>query len=122
VAIAYSFVRWRPFRVEISGPSMSPVLEPGDFALAVRPGRLRRGDVVVIGHPRKPGLEMVKRIAGLPRELVPDGRILEPGQWWVEGDNPDQSTDSRHFGPVTRGLIKAKVRLVYWPPARRRFL
>ncbi len=101
---------------------MSPTLEPGDFALAVRPSLIRRGDVVVIEHPRKPGLEMVKRITGLPDELVPDGRILEPEEWWVEGDNPGQSTDSRHFGPVPRELIKAKVRLVYWPPARRRML
>jgi hypothetical protein len=40
----------------------------------------------------------------------------------VEGDNPDLSTDSRHFGPVTSDRIRAKVRLIYWPPSRRRFL
>ncbi|MEW6059055.1 MAG: S26 family signal peptidase [Actinomycetota bacterium] len=122
VGVAYSFVRWRPFRVEVSGPSMAPTLLPGDFALAVKPGRLRRGDVVVLEHPKRSGLEMVKRITGLPDELAPDGRILELDEWWVEGDNPDGSTDSRHFGPVRRDLIKAKVRLVYWPPSRRRLL
>jgi signal peptidase I len=122
VAIAYSFVRWRPFRVEISGPSMAPALLPGDWALAVQTGRLRRGDVVVFEHPEWPGLEMVKRVVVLPDELAPDGRILGLGEWWLEGDNPAQSTDSRHFGPVSRELIKAKVRLVYWPPARRRIL
>ncbi len=101
---------------------MSPTLEPGDFALAVVPGRLRRGDVVVIEHPERPGFEMLKRIAGLPDELTPDGAILELDEYWVEGDNPEASTDSRHFGPVRRELVKARVRLVFWPMARRRLL
>jgi type IV secretory pathway protease TraF len=122
VGIAYSFVRWKPFRVEINGPSMSPTLLPGDWALAVKPGRLHRGDIVVVEHPEHRGFEMVKRIVGLPDELAPNGRILGPGEWWVVGDDQRLSTDSRHFGPVTRGHVKAKVRLVYWPPSRRRIL
>lgn len=122
VGVAYSFLRWKPFRVEISGPSMAPTLLPGDWALAVKPGRIARGDVVVIEHPERPGFEMVKRVTGIPDELAPDGRILGEDEWWVEGDNPGASTDSRHFGPVTSDNVKAKVRLVYWPPSRRRSL
>ena len=101
---------------------MSPALEPGDFALATSAGQLHHGDVVVIEHPRRPGFEMVKRVAGLPGDLAPDGRVLGAGELWVEGDNPSASTDSRHFGSVRRELVKAKVRLVWWPPARRRLL
>jgi len=101
---------------------MAPTLVPGDWALAVAPGKLRRWDLVVVEHPSRPGFELVKRITGIADELAPDGRILETGEWWVEGDNPDLSTDSRHFGPVTSDRIRAKVRLIYWPPSRRRFL
>lgn len=122
VAFAYSFLRWKPFKVEVRGPSMAPTLVPGDWALAVAPGRLRRWDVIVVEHPSRPGFELVKRITGIADELAPDGRILETGEWWVEGDNPDLSTDSRHFGPVTSDGIRAKVRLIYWPPSRRRLL
>ena len=122
VAFAYSFLRWKPFKVEVRGPSMAPTLVPGDWALAVAPGRLRRWDVIVVEHPSRPGFELVKRITGIADELTPDGRILETGEWWVEGDNPDLSTDSRHFGPITSDRIRAKVRLIYWPPSRRRFL
>jgi signal peptidase I len=122
IALAYSAVRWKPFRVEIAGPSMAPTLLPGDWALAVKPGRLRRGDVVVVEHPDRPGLELVKRVVGVPDELAPDGSILEAGEWWVEGDSPGESTDSRHFGAVRTTGIKAKVRLIYWPPSRRRLL
>lgn len=108
--------------MEISGPSMAPTLLPGDWALAVKPGRIARGDVVVIEHPERPGFEMVKRVTGIPDALAPDGRILGEDEWWVEGDNPGASTDSRRFGPVTSDNVKAKVRLVYWPPSRRGLL
>jgi hypothetical protein len=32
------------------------------------------------------------------------------------------STDSRHFGPVRREQLKAKVLLIYWPNDRRKLL
>ena len=101
---------------------MAPALEPGDWALAVAPGRLHRGDVVVLEHPRRAGSEMVKRIVGLPGDLAADGRLLRAGEFWVEGDNPAASTDSRLFGPVMREHVKARVRLIYWPTGRRRIL
>jgi nickel-type superoxide dismutase maturation protease len=120
--IAAAFLRWRPFRVEIEGPSMSPTLEPGDWALAVAVGRLRRRDVVVIEHPTRPGFEVVKRIIALPGELTSVGRLLRSDEFWVEGDNRGASTDSRQFGPVTRDRVRARIRLVYWPVSRRRIL
>jgi hypothetical protein len=122
MGLAYSFVRWKPYRVEIAGSSMAPTLLPGDWALGVAPGRLRRWDVVVVEHPNRPGFEMVKRIVGIPDELAPSGAILERDEWWVEGDAPAESTDSRHFGPVRTEHVKARIRLIYWPPSRRRRL
>jgi type IV secretory pathway protease TraF len=121
-AAAWAFLRWKPFRVEIAGPSMRPALEPGEWALAVSTPRLRRGAVVVVEHPRRPGFEMVKRLVGVPGDRAPDGRVLGADEFWVEGDATEISTDSRHFGPVGRRDVKAAVRLVYWPLDRRRVL
>jgi type IV secretory pathway protease TraF len=74
---------------------------------------------VVVEHPGRPGYEMVKRITGVPKGRIGD-RTLADDELWVEGDREDASTDSRHFGPVRREQVKAKVVLVYWPKDRRR--
>jgi signal peptidase I len=122
-AIVAAFLRWKPFRVEVEGASMVPTLLPGDWALAVGARRLRRGDVVVVEHPGRPGYEMVKRLSGLPGDRVgTEGRVLGENEWWVEGDHEVGSTDSRQFGPVSREELKAKVLLVYWPAERRRLV
>lgn len=118
-AIAVALLRWRPTRVEIQGASMAPTLLPGDWALAVARRRTGRGDVVVVEHPGRPGYEMVKRVTALPGERV-GVRTLEDDEYWIEGDREDASTDSRHFGPVRREQLKARVLLVYWPKERRR--
>lgn len=98
---------------------MVPELSPGDWALAVETRRIRTGDIVVVEHPDRAELEMVKRIVADPGLPAPDGRILDPDEFWVEGDQAGRSTDSRRFGSVRRSGIKAKVLLVYWPPERR---
>jgi inner membrane protease subunit 1 len=120
-AAAYGFLRWRPFRVEVSGPSMRPTLEPGDWAVATTPGRVRPGDVVVIEHPGRPGFEMVKRVVRAPSGRAPDGRLLRE-EVWVEGDDPARATDSRTFGAVPMGLVRGRVRAVWWPPSHVRVL
>ena len=98
---------------------MAPTLVPGDWALVATRSSYRRGHVVVVEHPRRPGYEMVKRLVGLPGDRVA-GRTLAVGEHWVEGDDELASTDSRQFGPVRGGAMKARVLLVYWPPERRR--
>lgn len=98
---------------------MAPTLLPGDWALAVRRRRFRPGDVVVVEHPGRPGYEMVKRVTAVPGEVVAQ-RTLAADEFWVEGDRQDASTDSRHFGPVRREHLKARVLLIYWPKTRRR--
>ena len=83
---------------------------------------MSRDDVVVVEHPGRPGYEMVKRLVALPGDTVQKDRVLGAGEFWVEGDHPQSSTDSRQFGPVGAEEIKARVLLVYWPPERRRLL
>jgi nickel-type superoxide dismutase maturation protease len=118
-AIAVAVLRWRPARIEIQGSSMAPTLVPGDWALAVSGRRTRAGQVVVVEHPGRPGYEMVKRVMALPGEPVGE-RTLSDDEYWIEGDNADESTDSRHFGPIRGQHLKAQVLLVYWPRERRR--
>jgi nickel-type superoxide dismutase maturation protease len=117
LAAAYGFLRWRPFRMEVEGPSMRPALEPGDWAIAIARVRVRRGDIVVVEHPERPGLEIVKRVVNVSGDVTPDGFPLVD-QVWIEGDEPESSTDSRQFGPVAIDRVRGRVRLVWWPPDR----
>ena len=107
LALGVTWVRLRPFRVEIRGDSMRPTLGPGDWVVAVGRTRLRPGAVAVMERPDRPGFEVVKRLAG----EIDGGRF-------VLGDSPDASTDSRRFGPVAPEAIRGRVRFVYWPPRR----
>jgi nickel-type superoxide dismutase maturation protease len=118
-AAAFAFVRYRPARVAIEGVSMAPTLLPGDWVLVVSPARYERDDVVVVEHPQRPGYEVVKRLTGVPGDMVAD-RLLGEDEYWVEGDFAQRSTDSRAFGPVPREALKARAVVIYWPLERRR--
>jgi len=85
-------------RVTIIGPSMEPALRNGEVWLAW-PGRIRPGRVVVFTEPGRPDLLSVKRVVR-----------AEPGGWWVHGDNPDHSRDSRQFGAVPAAAVHGIVR------------
>jgi signal peptidase I len=107
----------RPFLVAVEGDSMAPTLTEGDFLVAMREGTIGPGTLVVVEHPDRPDYEMVKRVTAAPGDRAED-RELRPGEYWVTGDNPVASTDSRSFGPVTRRAIKGVVRARYWPVSR----
>jgi signal peptidase I len=129
----------------VKGGSMRPTLGPGQ-RIAVAP-LLRppsRGDLVVVRRPG--GMEVVKRVVGLPGEQVRlragrlevDGRPvpepylpggsgageldlrLGPAQYLVLGDHRAASTDGRDFGPVGADAVVGRVRFAYWPPRRLR--
>lgn len=108
-------------RVTVHGWSMTPALLPDEKLLFDRlayvRGRPRLGDIVLVSHPLRRDLRMVKRLAGLPGDVVGE-RTLGRGEYWVVGDNLDQSTDSREFGPVRRGDLLARAWVLYWPLER----
>lgn len=96
------------FRVAVTGDSMAPTLLPGEWWVARRTRRARVGDVVVVDHPEE-DLLAVKRLVRRSGE-----------ECWIEGDNPDGSRDSRHFGPVASSRIVGRLLLRYAPlPPRR---
>ncbi len=83
----------------IVGNSVAPMLAPGAIVVAKKGSRrLALYDVIVFQHQ---GMDKIKRI------IYMDGQNV-----FVEGDNNRLSTDSRHFGPIDRGLIIGKV---IWP-------
>ena len=85
----------------VAGPSMESTLTAGDWIVARADGRAAVGDVVVLEHPQRPGMLIVKRVA----------RVDDDG-FWVLGDNPGASTDSRQFGaaPDVVGRVLWRVR------------
>lgn len=79
---------WR--RVRVRGPSMAPALADGDVVLAR------------FGAPPGPGDVVLVRWAARPEQLSVKRAVRRRGgRWWVLGDNPDGSTDSRTLGPAT---------------------
>lgn len=106
--------RRRAFRV--TGHSMAPTFAPGDLLLVdprvYRRSGPRAGDVVVSRHPYRTDVRLVKRVSSLPG----DGLCL------LEGDNPEESTDSRIFGPVPNSLLLGRVAFRFrWRRASRLF-
>jgi signal peptidase I len=141
------------FVVQVSvvrGHSMEPCLRDGDRLVVERPGVMRdsddvgRFDVVILGNPREPSVDYVKRVVGLPGERVAlrcgqlhiddvpvtegfapildaettEEVVVPAGYVWVLGDNRPVSADSRTFGLVPLELIRGRVRARIWPPAR----
>lgn len=97
--------RWG--RYAVSGNSMAPSIPHGAWLVVQWPARVLPGDVVLVRDPREPSRTLLKRIF----EVTPDG--LD-----VRGDNREESTDSRHFGPVRPDAVRGRVRFQYWPPRR----
>ena len=91
--------------VRIQGDSMWPSYRDGDvvsFAPCDETYVARVNDVVLVRHPMKDNVLMVKRVSVVQN----DGRLF------LTGDNPDPtaSEDSHNFGPVSPALVQACVR------------
>jgi len=93
--------------VEVRGDSMAPNYNDGDWLLfrllQAKPSDLV-GKVVLIQRDSQAGKDFlqVKRVTRLTNEGI-----------WVEGDNKDNSTDSRSWGAVDSSEVIGKLILRY---------
>lgn len=131
-------------RYVVADDSMRPALEDGEFVIGVRTRTADRGNIVTLPDPHQPDRTLIKRVVGLPGEIVEaaagqlhvEGAVLaEP---WADGPTlpdatwvvPDDSVlvlsdnraatlaDSRRFGPVERSTLEYRIVARYWPPSR----
>ena len=90
--------------VRVSGHSMAPTFNDGDWLLVWYSPRMRIhiGQLILLRRPLYSGAEVeslfIKRIAAITGSFVT-----------VHGDNKYASTDSRQWGDVTREEIIGKV-------------
>lgn len=132
-------------RIRVDGSSMEPNFHDGDYVivnrLAYQLGDIQRGDVIVFPYPLDPEDDYIKRVIGLPGDHVAiygsvvyvNGQpltepyiadqarsdlaelIVPEGYVYVMGDNRNQSSDSRSWGPLNIEDIIGKAVFRYWP-------
>lgn len=130
----------------VVGRSMDPTLENDQYLavnkLGYRLHEPQRGDIVVFHDPRNDDRKLIKRVIGLPGEVLEidngqvfiDSRLLdEPyiqtsarysypvtsipdGHYFVLGDNRNNSSDSHNWGTLSGTNIVGKAWVSYWPP------
>ena len=106
------------------------------------------GDVVAFEYPVDPSQDLVKRVIGLPGDVIEiqEGYVIRNGQkspepyvinrdrrnvdevtvpagsYYVLGDNRRRSTDSRDWGFVPSDHVIGRAWLSYWPSDRLEFI
>ena len=110
---------------------------------AYKLGEPERGDIVMLWYPVDPDKSFVKRVIAEANDKVRivDGhvfvndvelddayvpseyrghddwgpQVIPEGYYFVMGDHRNNSSDSRHWGPVPKKYIIGKVQLRWWP-------
>jgi signal peptidase I len=147
IAIVVILFLYQPVKVE--GTSMMPNLQNDErifinkFVYRFGISDIGRGDTVVFLYPGDPTKSYIKRVIGIPGDIVEidDGKVVVNGkainepyvaesfrdqipmarkevpadQYFVLGDHRSSSNDSRSWGWVPRQYIYGKAVFVYWP-------
>ena len=114
------------------GPSMMPTFNPkGDIALvehvSVSKRNISVGDVVIAHSMQSPRQVVCKRVLGIEGDRVEymDDQssavvvvVVPKGHVWLQGDNLENSTDSRRYGPVPYAMLKGRVVCRIYPTFR----
>ena len=142
--ILFVVVNMLTARIRVEGDSMEPNLVDGQFVVVNKLAYFlddpERGDIIVFRFPLNPDRRFIKRVIGLPGDLVEvqEGRVFVNGEMLVEpylsvapayndewevgfdevfvlGDNRNNSSDSQNWGSLNLEDIIGKAVLVYWP-------
>ncbi|MCL4393517.1 MAG: signal peptidase I [Chloroflexi bacterium] len=144
--VIFLLIRFAAPNFRIEGSSMEPNFHDGEHLfvnrLAYMFGVPERGDVIVFIPPSSLTRDYIKRVIGLPGDRVEivDGTVyingnaldepyplnrgsssygpitVGPNEYFVLGDNRDNSSDSRSWGLLARDKIIGKAWITYWPP------
>jgi signal peptidase I len=152
IAILMVVFLYQPVKVE--GTSMQPELIDQERIFVnkfvYRFEEIHRGDIVVFWYPRDPSKSFIKRVIGVPGDVVSvnngqvfiNGSLLEEkyvprgyqdlesfppmrvkeDHYYVLGDHRNASNDSRSWGLVPRKYIYGKAVFRYWPMEKAGFL
>lgn len=97
------------------GPSMEPTITSYDVILtehvSIIKKEINRGDIIISRSPSNPKEFICKRVKGIPGDKIRKGfssQVVPKGHVWLEGDNKNNSTDSRTYGPVPIGLLRGR--------------
>lgn len=101
--------------VRVSGISMLPTLQDEQIIfvnkMAYWKNAPQNGDIVIVREPID-NILVVKRIVGTPGTAITiedKTFILKEDEYYIEGDNRDNSIDSRAYGPIRSERIIGKV-------------
>jgi len=130
--------------VKVEGIAMEPGLKHGDRIFISRNlDRIERGEIAIFYYPFDESKSYIKRVVGLPndqveirqgqvfvnREKVPEPYVdsknnqalrsskeitVPEDNYYVIGDNRDNSNDSRIWGPLPRQFIYGKFASKYY--------
>ncbi|MBP7688618.1 MAG: signal peptidase I [Thermoflexales bacterium] len=131
-------------RFRIESVSMQPNLYEGEYVIVDKISYTlstpQRGDIIVFEKVGQP--DLIKRVIGLPGDTVEvrnqqvfvNGVALkepyianppnyafgpvqvEPGRYFVLGDNRSNSSDSHVWGTIPADTIVGRAWIIYWPP------
>lgn len=129
VIILVAVILFRTFiatPVIVNGPSMQETLHTNDILILRRTSKINRYDIVVANHN---GDKLIKRVMGIPGDKIKCVSgiiyvnneevsnygygtsfdfaqvILGENEYFLIGDNREDSLDSRYFGPVEKSNI-----------------
>lgn len=130
--------------LQVSGSSMSPILDSGDIVVSVKTSKLKQGDIIAFYHGNKILIKRVIAGSGSWVSVDENGNVyvdkmqleetyvsnlelgdsdveypyqVPDGQWFVLSDDRSNITDSRRteIGCVSNENVIGKVVLRVWP-------
>lgn len=126
--------------IKVDGMSMYPTLEGNEIMILNKLGKIQRYNIVVVKDEKE---DLIKRVIGLPNETIEivEGNIyingkkiqenygkgetsdypktkLKSNEYFVLGDNRENSKDSRSIGPVKKKQINGNTSFIIFPFTR----